>query len=62
MKNILLAVVILNLYVLMTILVSLFETYLSKYAIYNFINNVIEESKHCSEVIKKFFLEGTYND
>ena len=32
-----------------------FKTYLGEEAIYNFINNMIEESKYCSEVIKKTF-------
>ena len=32
-----------------------FKTYLGEDAIYNFINNMIEESKYCSEVIKKHF-------
>ena len=32
-----------------------FETYLGKDAIYNFINNMIEECKYCIEVMKKHF-------
>ena len=32
-----------------------FKTYLGKNAVYNFINSMIEESKYCSEVIKKHF-------
>ena len=32
-----------------------FKTYLDKDAIYNFINNIIEESKYCSDVMKKHF-------
>ena len=32
-----------------------FKTYLGKAAVYNFINSMIEESKYCSEVMKKYF-------
>ena len=32
-----------------------FQTYLGEDAVYNFINNMIEESKYCSEVMKKHF-------
>ena len=32
-----------------------FERYLRKDAIHNFINIIIEESKYCSDVIKKHF-------
>ena len=32
-----------------------FKTYLGKDTVYNFINNMIQESKHCSEVMKKHF-------
>ena len=32
-----------------------FKTYLGDDAVYTFINNMIEESKYCSEVIKKHF-------
>ena len=32
-----------------------FKTYLGKDAVYNFINNMIKESKYCSEVMKKHF-------
>ena len=32
-----------------------FRTYLVKYEVYNFINSVIEESKYCSQVMKKQF-------
>ena len=31
------------------------KTYLGKNTVYNFINNMIEESKYCSEVMKKHF-------
>ena len=34
---------------------KLFKTYLGEDAVYNFINNMIEESKYCSGVIKKHF-------
>ena len=30
-----------------------FKTYLGKDAVYNFINNMVEESKYCSDVMKK---------
>ena len=32
-----------------------FKTYLGKDAVYNFINSMIEETKYCSDVIKKHF-------
>ena len=32
-----------------------FKTYLGKNTVYNFINNMIEESKYCSDVIKNHF-------
>ena len=32
-----------------------FKSYLGKNAVYNFINSMIEESKYCSEVMKKQF-------
>ena len=32
-----------------------FQTYLGEDAVYNFINNMIEESKYCSEVMKKLY-------
>ena len=34
---------------------KLFKTYSGKVVIYNFINNIIKESKYCSEVMKKPF-------
>ena len=34
-----------------------FKTYLGEDAVYNFINNMIEESKNCSEVAKKIAKE-----
>ena len=32
-----------------------FKTYFGEYAVYNFINNIIKESKYCSEAMKKHF-------
>ena len=32
-----------------------FKRYLGKVAVYNFINSITEESKYCTEVIKKHF-------
>ena len=32
-----------------------FKTYLGKNSVYNFINNMIEESRYCSDVMKKHF-------
>ena len=32
-----------------------FKSYLGQDAVYNFINSIIEESKYCSEVMKKYF-------
>ena len=32
-----------------------FKTYLGKDAVYHFINSMIEESKYCSDVMKKHF-------
>ena len=31
------------------------KTYIGKDAVYNFINNMIEESKYCSKMMKKHF-------
>ena len=39
-----------------------FKTYLGKDVVYNFINNMIEESEYCIEVIKKHFNKKTCND
>ena len=52
--NILLAVMAINEDVLMISLVSLLR-HLGKDAVYNFINNMVEESKYCSDVMKKHF-------
>ena len=49
----LLAVMAINWYVLMINLVKPFRIYLGKDAVYNFINNMIEESKCCSDMINK---------
>ena len=43
-----------NYYVLMT---NLVKTYLGKNAVYNFTNNMIEESNYCSDVVKEHFYE-----
>ena len=32
-----------------------FKTYLDEDVVYNFVNNIIEESKYCSEVMRKYF-------
>ena len=32
-----------------------FKTYLGKYAVYNFIDNMIKKSKYCSDVMKEHF-------
>ena len=32
-----------------------FKTYLGEDAVYNFINSMIEESKYCSDGMKKYF-------
>ena len=53
-KNILLIVIAINWYVLMISLISLLRI-LSKDANYYFISCMIEESKYCSEVMKKHF-------
>ena len=34
---------------------KLFRSYLGEDAVYNFVNSMIEESKYCSEVMKKYF-------
>ena len=34
---------------------KLFKSYTGKDVVYNFISNMIEEIKHCSDVIKKHF-------
>ena len=32
-----------------------FKTYLGEDSVYNFINSMIEESRYCSDVIKRYF-------
>ena len=32
-----------------------FKSYLGKDVVYNFVNNMTEETKYCSEVMKKYF-------
>ena len=39
-----------------------FKSYLSNDAAYNFINSMIKESKYCSDVMKKTFLQRTCKD
>ena len=44
-----------------------FKSYLGENAVYNFISSIIEESKYCSDVMKKHFNKGpvmtkTYNE
>ena len=34
---------------------KLFKSYLGKDVVYNFINSMIEESKYCSDMMKKTF-------
>ena len=36
-------------------LVSFFKSYLSEDAYYNFLNNMLEESKYCSDLMRKHF-------
>ena len=38
------------------------ETYLGKDAVYNFINSMIEETKYCSDVIKKHLMSKGDNE
>ena len=51
----LLVVLALNLYVLMDKFSKSFKSYFGEDAVYNFISSMIEESKYCSDVIKKHF-------
>ena len=53
-KNILLVVIAINQYV-DDKFSKPFKTYLGKDTVYNFINRLIEESKCCSDVMKKKF-------
>ena len=53
-KNILLVVIAINQYV-DDKFSKPFKTYLGKDTVYNFINRLIEESKCCSDVMKKNF-------
>ena len=36
-------------------LVSFFKSYLSEDAYYNFLNNMLEESRYCSDLMRKHF-------
>ena len=36
-------------------LVSFFKSYLSEDAYYNFLNNMLEESKYCRDLMRKHF-------
>ena len=57
-KNILLVVIAINQYV-DDKFSKPFKTYLGKDTVYNFINRLIEESKCCSDVMKKIFFLKT---
>ena len=54
-KNIMLAVMDINLVCIDDKFRKPFKTYLGEDAVYNFINSLIKESKYCSGVIKKHF-------
>ena len=54
-KNIMLAVMDVNLVCIDDKFRKPFKTYLGEDAVYNFINSLIKESKYCSGVIKKHF-------
>ena len=41
---------------------KLFKIYLGEDAVYNFINNMIEGSKYCSDVMKKHFNKELFDD
>ena len=49
----LLVVMVINWHVLN--LISLLKLYLGEDAVYNFISTVIEESKYCNDLMKKYF-------
>ena len=57
-KNILLGVMAFNQYELMICLVGLLNHTFNKDAFCNFINNMIEERKYCSDVIKKILTKN----
>ena len=54
-KNILLVVMAINQLCVDDKFIKHFKTYLDKDAVYNFIDNVIKNSKYCSDVMKKNF-------
>ena len=39
-----------------------FRSYLGEDSVYNFINDMIEESKYCIEVMKKMFQQMIYDN
>ena len=57
-KNILLRVMAFNQYVLIICLVGLLKHTFNKDAFGNFINNMIEEKKYCSDLIKNILTEN----
>ena len=52
-KNMLLVVMVINSYVLIINLVSLLNHIQVEDVVYNFVSSMIEESKYCSDVMKK---------
>ena len=57
-KNILLGVMTFNQYVLIICLVSLLKHTFNKDAFGNFINNMIEERKYCSDLVKNILTKN----
>ena len=60
-KNMLLAVMVINYYVLMINLVRLFKSHLGENVICHVINIILEESKYRSKVMKKYFSKDLKN-
>ena len=60
-KNMLLAVMVINYYVLMINLVRLFKSHLGENVICHVINIILEESKYRSKVMKKHFSKDLKN-
>ena len=60
-KNMLLAVMVINYYVLMINLVRLFKSHLGENVICHVINIILEESKYRSKVMKKHFSKDLNN-
>ena len=52
-KNMLLVVMVINSYVLIINLVSLLNHIQVEDVVYNFVSSMIEESKYCSDLMKK---------